>query len=132
MKKYLIVLLSATLLVGLNSCKKESTESTAADQPAPTEQTTPAPETIEPAPEEVAPAKSASEMLKEFEDYVVAYADANNNMTKNPKKYQELAQQSQSWVQDMERVKGDLKPAEVKKYDKLIKDLANINNPTKK
>lgn len=140
MRKFFIVLLSATLLVGLSSCKKESTstpegtdattEQPAASEPAPV----PAATTAEQAPEgavEQATAvagKSASELLKEFENYVVAYADANNNKTKDVKKYMELAQQSTEWVSKISSInRADLKPAEVKKLEKLLNDLTNIN-----
>lgn len=127
MKKISLILLSAAVLIGFTACEKKKEPATqapveVAEQKAPENKVAEEEETTPPEPE-----KTPEEMLKGFKEFIVAYADANNNKSKNIKKYTELAQQSQQWVKDMESIKGQFNDKQLKSYQKLIEELTKIN-----
>ncbi|MDL2222613.1 hypothetical protein LJB98_00765 [Bacteroidales bacterium OttesenSCG-928-M11] len=123
MKKNLLVLLAAIVLVGLSACSKEKAVET--------EKTTDQVEVVveDVVEEEVAPTKTPAELLKEFDAYVKEYADAFNNITKDPVKYSKLAAQSQQWVKDMAAVKDQLTEKELKSYERVMENLKKVNSP---
>lgn len=125
MKKISLLLMAAVVMIGLSACNKEKS-APANEAPATEEAVVVVEEEVV---EEIVPAKSPAELLKEFETYVKDYADAFNNLTKDPAKYSKLAAQSTQWAKDMAAVKDQLTDKEKKKYEKLLQSLKDINSP---
>jgi ABC-type glycerol-3-phosphate transport system substrate-binding protein len=77
--------------------------------------------------QEVTPA----EAVKAFTAYAKEYADAYNNITKDPNKYTKLARQSQEKVADMERLKIDFTKKQLEEYQKAFEIVKKINSSGK-
>jgi hypothetical protein len=122
MKQISMILFAAFLMVAFAACKKAQT----------TEATTETPAVEAVVPEE--PAKPAyveptpAEALKAFQAFAKEYGDAFNNITKDPGKYSKLVGQYQQKVADMERIKLDLTPAQLKDYEKALKIIKDVNS----
>lgn len=126
MKKVCLIGMAAAIVLGLSAC---------GDKKAPVTEAAPAEEVVveevvivEEVAEET-PAKSADQLLKEFEEYVMAYAEASNNKTKNIKRYTELAKQSVQWSKDVQEASANFTDKQKKKAEKLLQDLVKINTP---
>ena len=129
MKKVCLIGIAAAILLGFSACSSDK-KAPATEATAPTEEVIVEEVVIaEEAPAEEAPAKSADQLLKEFDEFVRAYADASNNKTKNIKKYTELAQQSVQWSKDIQAASANFTAKQKKKADKLLQDLIKINSP---
>ena len=75
----------------------------------------------------VIPEKNPAELLKSFQEYVKAYGEAFNSITKDPKKYSELAGQSKKRVDEMESIKGELNKKQLEDYQKALDLVLKIN-----
>ena len=67
-------------------------------------------------------------MLKDFQAFAKEYGEAFNNIAKDPQKYTKLAGQVQLKVADMERLKVDLTPAQLKDYEKALKIILDVGS----
>ncbi|GHT46997.1 hypothetical protein FACS189440_06290 [Bacteroidia bacterium] len=121
MKKISMILFAAVLMIAFAACNgTKKTEEVAIVEEAVVE--TPAPETpayVEPTP---------AEALKAFQDFAKEYGEAFNNITKDPQKYSKLAGQVQQKVADLERIKVDLTPQQVKDYEKALKIITDVSS----
>ena len=126
MKKISYYLLAAVFAIAFAACSGGTTKSEApAKEPVKTEPAAVvAPEPVAPAP---APSLTPAEMLKNFQDYAKAYGEAFNSITKDPKKYSDLAKQSQKQVSDMEQIKGKLTPKQLQAYQKALDIVLKVN-----
>jgi hypothetical protein len=124
MKKISMILFAAALMVSFAACNgtKKAEEAPAVVEETVVVEETPAVET--PAVAEPTPA----EALKAFQDFAKEYGEAFNNITKDPQKYTKLSGQYQQKIADMERVKVDLTPKQVKDYEKALKIIADVNS----
>jgi hypothetical protein len=68
-----------------------------------------------------------AEALKQFQDYAKEYAEAYNNVAKNPQKYQKLASQMQQKVADIERLKVDFNKKQLQEYQKAVELITKVN-----
>jgi hypothetical protein len=122
MKKISMILLVTVSLVYFSACKGDKkaeetvTESAATEVAAPTE----------PAP--AVPELTPAETLKAFQSFAKEYGEAFNNLTKDPQKFQKLAGEVQQKIADMERIKVDLTPAQVKAYEKARQIIIDVNS----
>ncbi|GHT49237.1 hypothetical protein AGMMS49982_02270 [Bacteroidia bacterium] len=74
-----------------------------------------------------APAVVPAVALKEFKALAKSYGEAFNNISKNPKKFQELAVQVQTKAAEIASISDQLKPAQLKEYEKALKLIADVN-----
>lgn len=121
MKRNVLFLFATALFVSFAACSggsKKTEQQEKAVEAVETVTETPEPTYVAPTPEEA---------LKAFEAYAKEYAEAFNNMLKDPQKFQKLAGQSQEKVADMERLKIDFTPAQLKKYE-AARDIVNKIN----
>jgi hypothetical protein len=122
MKKISMILFAAVLMVSFAACNgAKKTEPTETIE---TEKVTEVPAIETPDPVELAP----GEALKAFQEFAKEYGEAFNNITKDPGKYTTLAGQVQKKVVDMERLKGDFTPAQLKDYEKALKIITDVNS----
>ncbi|MDL2257132.1 hypothetical protein LJC06_02870 [Bacteroidales bacterium OttesenSCG-928-I14] len=126
MRKISLVLFAVVMMVSFAACGGDK-KKVEAPVDAPTVEA-PAPEVNE---ADVPVQMTPEEALKGFEEYVKEYAEANNNKTKNIKKYQDLAKKSQEWEADMKRYLIDFDAKQTKRYEKALETLININTPKK-
>jgi len=127
MKKIFVFLFAAILTIAFTSCSGAKKTEAPAEQPVKTD--TVAVAAPQPAaPDSVVPAKSPADMLKDFQAYAKTYGEAFNNMAKDPKKFTDLASQSQKMVADMEQIKSKLNPAQLQAYKKACDIIIKVNN----
>ncbi|MDR2682422.1 MAG: hypothetical protein LBB64_00955 [Dysgonamonadaceae bacterium] len=121
MKKISMILFATLLLVSFSACKGDKKAEEAVQEPA-TEIVAP--------PVEEAPAivPTPAEALKAFQAFAKEYGEAFNNLTKDPQKFQKLAGEVQQKIADMERLRVDLTPAQVKDYEKALKIITDVNS----
>jgi hypothetical protein len=123
MKKSSMILFAAGLMLSFAACKSDKKAEEAVQAPVsgivaePVVEDTPA--YVEPTP---------AEALKAFQAYAKEYGEAFNNLTKDPQKFQKLAAEYNQRIADMERIKVDLTPAQVKNYEKALKIIADVNS----
>jgi ABC-type glycerol-3-phosphate transport system substrate-binding protein len=128
MKKFSMILFAAAMTVAFAACsggKKEETkaqEQPAATAPAPADSTK-----VAEVPQEEDPATA----LKAFIAYAKEYAEAHNNIAKDPNKYTKLARQSQQKVADMERLKEKFTKKQVEEYQKALDVIKKVNTAGK-
>jgi vacuolar-type H+-ATPase subunit I/STV1 len=80
---------------------------------------------------EEVPAAKPEEVLKAFQAYVKEYAEAFNNITKDPAKFSSLAAQLNEKVAEIEKVKSSFNKKQLADYQKA-RDLINkVNNAGK-
>ncbi|MDR0866316.1 MAG: hypothetical protein LBO74_15505 [Candidatus Symbiothrix sp.] len=129
MKKISMILFAVVLMVSFTACNgakktEEAVQTEVVDEA--TQVTTATEEAaayVEPTP---------AESLKAFQAFAKEYGEAFNNLTKDPGKYTKLAAQVQQKVADMERVKVNLKPNEIKDYEKALKIITDVSAGGKK
>jgi uncharacterized lipoprotein YehR (DUF1307 family) len=122
MKKIFMILFAAVLTVSFAACNgaKKADSEKSGETEVVTEVSAPeAPVLVEPTP---------AEALKTFKEFAKEYGEAFNNITKDPGKYTKLAGQVQEKVADMERLRVDLTPAQVKDYEKALKIITDVNS----
>jgi hypothetical protein len=125
MKKISLIIFVAALMVSFAACNGSKKE-TAPEVSAPVEEVkapeTPAPKAADPTPDEA---------IKAFAAFAKEYAEAYNNITKDPSKFTKLGGQIQEKVADMERLKVGFNAKQVKEYEKAKDLLKQVNNPKK-
>jgi len=128
MKKFSIFLFTAILAIAFVACTGAKKPEAPAEQPVKSDTTAVAAKP-QPAADSVAvaPVKSPAEMLKDFQAYAKSYAEAFNNIAKDPNKYSELAGKSKKMVESMEQIKSQLKPAQLKDYQKALDIVLKVN-----
>jgi hypothetical protein len=122
MKKISMILFAVVLMVSFAACNGAKKENPTETVETETVDETVAPETpayVEPAPAEV---------LKAFQEFAKEYGEAFNNITKDPGKYSKLASQVQEKVADMERLKVNLTPAQIKDYERALKIITDVSS----
>jgi ABC-type glycerol-3-phosphate transport system substrate-binding protein len=126
MKKISMILFAAALTVAFAACsggKKEEAktpETPATEVQAPVDSTA---QTVA-VPQEEDPA----EALKAFVAYAKEYAEAHNNIAKDPNKYTKLARQSQQKIADMERLKEKFTKKQLAEYQKAFDIVKKVNS----
>ena len=122
MKKIFVFLFSFAIMIAFTACDGAKKDKAPAEETVKTE-------TVEEpvAPEPEAPVLSPAEMLKEFQTYAKAYGEAFNNLAKDPKKYTELARESQKRVADMEKIKEQLNTKQKQDYQKSLDIVLKVN-----
>ncbi len=127
MKKIFMILFAVVLMVSFAACnggkKAEEAAETIETEVVEEVATPEAPAYVEPTP---------AEALKAFQEFAKEYGEAYNNITKDPQKYTKLASQVQGKVADMERLKIDLTPAQLKEYERALKIITDVNTGGKK
>jgi len=81
--------------------------------------------------EEEAPALpeiKPADALKAFQTFAKEYAEAYNNITKNPVKYTQLAGQYKQKIADVEKAKEQFTPAQLKSYEKAMQMIRDVNS----
>jgi ABC-type glycerol-3-phosphate transport system substrate-binding protein len=119
MKKVIANLFVVALMVLLAACSGGKKEVSSTVEPAKTENTAATAESTaekEAIPQEENPA----ETLKAFEAYAKEFAEAHNNVLKDPQKYQKLARQAQEKIADLERIKVQFDKNQEAAYKKSL------------
>ena len=119
MKKIFMTLFAAVLMVSFAACGggKKAEEAVEIIETEVVEEAPVAPAYVEPTP---------AEALKAFEEFAKEFGEAYNNITRDPQKYTRLAGQVQGKVADMERLKVDLTPAQLKTYERALKIITDV------
>jgi len=128
MKKIFLFLFTTVLVMAFTACTGTKKTEAPAEQPVKSDTVAVVAAPQPAAADSVAPAKSPAEMLKDFQAYAKAYGEAYNNITKDPAKFTQLSAQSQKKVADMEKIKGQLKPAQLQVFKKTCDLIIKINN----
>jgi len=129
MKKVSIFFVTAILMVAFAACNgAKKTDAPAEQQPVKTDSVTNvAPAAAQDSIAAAIPALKPADMLKNFQAYVKAYGEAYNSIAKDPKKFTDLATQSQQKVAEMEQIKGQLNQVQLQAYQKAVDLLIKIN-----
>lgn len=121
MKKVSMFLFAALLTLSFVACQGNKKAEPVAE---------PAAEVVaEPAEVEApAPTIAPADALKAFQAFAKEYGEAFNNLTKDPQKFQKLASEVAPKITEMETLKPDLTPAQVKAYEKALKIITDVNS----
>lgn len=119
MKKISMIIFTAALLTAFAACSGEKKAPEAGDERTPEV-------VVEEVKQEI-PAVKPDEALKTFQAYAKEYAEAFNNITKDPAKFSKLAGQLQDKVNEMENVKASFNKKQLADYQKA-RDLINKVN----
>jgi hypothetical protein len=128
MKKISILLFSAVMMVSLAACNGAKKTDTSTEVPVneqvnevatPAEETTPAVQ------------KTSEETLKDFQAFAKEYAEAFNNIAKDPGKFTGLAKQLKQKLADIEQVKDSLTDKQKKEYQKALDLITKVNQAGK-
>jgi len=122
MKKISASICAVVLVMAFTACGGGTKAKAPAEEPVKTEVVE---EVV--APEPAAPALSPAEMLKNFQEYAKTYGEAFNNVSKDPKKYSELAGQSKNRVEEMEKIKESLNKKQLEEYQKSLDIVLKVN-----
>jgi hypothetical protein len=125
MKKISLIIFVAALMVSFAACngsKKETAPEETATPPVEQAKAPEAPPVADPTPEEA---------IKAFAAFAKEYAEAFNNITKDPSKFSKLGGQVQGKVADMERLKVGFNAKQIKEYEKAKELLTQVNKPKK-
>jgi len=76
--------------------------------------------------------ENPAEALKAFEKFAKDYAEAFNNLAKDPVKFQKLSQQLQEKYADMERLKVKFDKKQSEAYAKAVELITTVNKGGKK
>jgi hypothetical protein len=123
MKKMSMILFATVLMVSFAACQGDKkAEQTTVEEPAT--------EVVAAAVEETpaTPALTPGETLKAFQAFAKEYGEAFNNLTKDPQKFQKLAAEISQKIAEVEQVKADLTPAQIKAYEKALKIITDVNS----
>jgi DNA repair ATPase RecN len=71
--------------------------------------------------------ENPAEALKAFEAFAKEYAEAFNNLAKDPAKFQKLGQELQGKVADMERLKEKFDKKQTEAYTKAVELITKVN-----
>ena len=124
MKKISLVLVTIILITVFTACSGAKKNEAPAEEPVKSENTE-AVVATEAQPE--APVLNPAEMLKSFQEYAKTYGEAFNNITKDYKKYTELAGQSQKRINEMENIKDKLNKKQLEDYQKALDIVLKVN-----
>jgi len=130
MKKISVFFVTAILMIAFAACNGAKKTEAPAEQSVKTDSVTnvaPAAQDSVAATAPATPAVNPADMLKKFQAYVKAYGEAYNNITKDPKKYTDLAGQYKQKVDEMEQIKSQLNPTQLQTYQKTVDLLIKIN-----
>ena len=127
MKKSSIILFAVALFISFTACNgsKKSDQATEekVEEVKQEEVVVPQEAYVELTPEEA---------LKAFNEFTKEYADAFNNLARNPSKFQKMAGEVQQKVADMERLKVDFSAKQLKEYEKARDIISQVNSGGKK
>jgi len=124
MKKVYVFLFTIVVAMVFTACSGEKKGKAPATEPVKIEKA----EVVVAEPEKPAePTLPPAEMLKNFQAYAKEYATAFNNISKNPKKFSELAGQSQKKVAEMEKIKTELNTRQSQEYQKALDMVLKVN-----
>lgn len=118
-----MILFAAVLMISFAACGGNKK----ADQPAEVVEVEVIEETVVPQEQATYVEPTPAEALKAFQAFAKEYAEAFNNIAKDPKKFSELANQMQQKVADMERIKVDLNDKQLKEYTKAMELISKVN-----
>jgi hypothetical protein len=77
--------------------------------------------------ETIPQAENPAEALKAFEAFAKEYAEAFNNLAKDPQKFQKLGKQVQEKVADLERQKVNFDKKQEDAYKKALELISKVN-----
>jgi len=124
MKKIIVFLATVVLATAFSACSGGKKSEASVNETVKSEVV----ETVaDPEPQPEVPALSPADMLKNFQEYAKAYGEAFNNISKDPRKYSELAGQSQKRVSDMEKIKDQLNRRQAEDYQKALELVLKVN-----
>lgn len=126
MKKISVFFVTAILLIAFTACTGAKKTEAPAEQPSITDslkEAVVAEPIVEPAPV-LAPA----EVLKGFQAYAKEYGEAFNNLTKDPKKFTELSKQYQQKISEVEQIKSQLNPKQLKDFQTALDIIIKVNS----
>ena len=124
MKKISLLFVTVILMTALAACSGAKKNDVSANQPVESEAVE-AVTVSDPEPE--APVLTPAQMLESFKEYAKTYAEAFNNISKDPKKYSELAGQSKKKVEEMEKIKDKLNKKQSEEYQKALDIVLKVN-----
>jgi len=124
MKKISLILVTITLLVVFTACSGAKKNEAPVEEQVKSENVE---AVVEAEPQPEAPALNPAEVLKSFQEYAKAYGEAFNNITKEYKKYSELAGQSQKRIAEMESIKDQLNKKQSDDYQKALDIVLKVN-----
>jgi len=130
MKKFSAILLAAALTVAFAACSGSKKEE--AKAPETPESTVVTPTDSATVQEQAVPQEeNPAESLKAFAAFVKEFAEAHNNVAKDPNKYTKLARQVQQKVADMERLKEKFTKKQEADYQKSLDLLKQVTTGNK-
>lgn len=121
MKKICLFLFATVMVVSLVACggNKETKEATVEEKVV---------EIVEEIPETpAAPTKTPEETLKAYEDFAKKYAEAYNNIAKDPQTFSKMAGEYQGMLADMDRLRVDFNEAQLKRLQKATDIIVQVN-----
>ena len=125
MKQIAMILFAAGMMTALTACQQTKNAEEKAETAA-TEVVEAAKAVVEtPA---AAPEIKPADAIKAFQAFAKEYAEAYNNITKNPVKYTQLAGRYKDQIAEVEKVKDKFTPAQVKAYEKALQIIKDVNS----
>ena len=125
MKKISVFLVTVILTMAFTACSGGAKNNeTQANEPVKTEVSE---QVATPEPEPEAPALKPAEALKNFQDFAKSYADAFNNISKDQKKFYELAGEVSKRIAEMEKIKGDFNKKQSDDFQKALEVIIKVN-----
>ncbi|MDR1682831.1 MAG: hypothetical protein LBS25_05545 [Candidatus Symbiothrix sp.] len=129
MKKIATILFAAGIMTAFTACQQakkaeEKVETTATEAVEEVKAEVQAAVETPAAEPEIKPADA----LKAFQAFAKEYAEAYNNIAKNPVKYTQLAGQYRQKIADVEKVKDKFTPAQVKAFEKSLQIIKDVNS----
>ena len=126
MKKISVFLMTAVLIMAFTACSGSKKNDAPAEESVKVEVVEEVIETVE-TPQAEAATVSPAEALKNFQDFAKEYAEAFNNISKDPKKFSDLAAKSQKIVTDVAAVAGEFDKKQLEEYQKAIEIISKVN-----
>ena len=131
MKKICMIIFSVALFTSFAACsgakKEENTVKTAVENAVDTTKAA-----VEAVKQDVAADVKPDEAIKAFQAFVKEYAEAFNNITKDPVKFSTLAGQLQDKVTAMEKIKSTFTKKQLADYQAARDIINKVNTAGKK
>ena len=127
MKKISVFLMTAVLIMSFTACSGAKKADAPAEEPVKVEEVVE--EVIEAieVPQLEASTVKPAEALKNFQDFAKEYAEAFNNIAKDPKKFSDLAAKSTQIITDIAAVAGEFDKKQLEEYQKAAEIIAKVN-----
>jgi len=125
MKKISVFLVTTVLFMAFTACNGAKKSDAPVKDPVKVEEMAPV---LEPQEEVPAVTVTPAEALKNFQDFAKEYAEAFNNISKDPKKFSDLAAKSQKILTEITAMQGQFNKKQLEDYKKAVEIIAKVNS----